>query len=194
MEDKRREDYGNTPALIESVKGGDRGAFQALVGLYQQKVFAMAYAVLHDKEDAMDIVQETFLRVYQKMDTFKPGSNFLNWLLQITKNLCIDYYRKHYRNRRELESAANTDDLDTAADPQPDPQGSSDLRRIFALCVDKLAPRQKMVFVMRHYSELQFNEISEAMNVSIGTAKSLHFKAVQNLKKSVGPYLGKSHE
>ncbi len=115
MEEKRREDYGNTAALIESVKGGDRGAFQTLIGLYQQKVFAMAYAVLHDKEDALDIVQETFLRIYQKMDTFKPGSNFLNWLLQVTKNLCIDYYRKHYRNRRELESLTKGEDLDAAS-------------------------------------------------------------------------------
>jgi RNA polymerase sigma factor (sigma-70 family) len=67
---------------------------------------------------------------------------------------------------------------------------TSDLRTVFARAVEKLAARQKMVFVMRPYSELQFNEISDALDISVGTAKSLHFKAVRNLRKWLTPELG----
>ncbi len=161
-----------------------------LISQFQQKVFVMAYSVLRDKEDALDVVQETFLRLYRKIDTYRPGRNFQGWLLQIAKNLSIDYYRKHKQKKREWESLHNLEDLPLASEDHERTPRSLDLRRAFATYVDKLAERQKMVFVMRHYHELQFKEISEALEISVGTAKSLHFKAVQNLRKWLMPHLG----
>lgn len=177
-------------SLLERIQKGDREAFMTVVRLYQQKVFVMAFSILRNKEDALDAVQETFLRTYQKSGTYRPGHNFQGWLLQIAKNVSIDYYRKHRQKRREWETATPLDDIpvpvvDTASDSR-----DSDLRSAFARCVEKLAAKQKMVFMMRHYNELQFNEISDALEISVGTAKSLHFKAVRNLRKWLTPYLG----
>jgi RNA polymerase sigma-70 factor (ECF subfamily) len=178
-------------ALLERIQAGDREAFMTIIGLYQQKVFVMAYSILRDREDALDAVQETFLRLYQKAGLYRPGRSFQGWLLQMAKNISIDSYRKHQRKRREFETTKPIEEIPVAAAPARDgDSAAADLRGAFARCVDTLAERQKMVFVMRHYNELQFNEISETMKISIGTAKSLHFKAVQNLRKRLAPVLG----
>jgi RNA polymerase sigma-70 factor (ECF subfamily) len=178
-------------SLLEKIREGDREAFMTITKLYQQKVFVMCYSILRDREDALDAVQETFLRLYQKAGLYRPGNSFQGWLLQMAKNISIDSYRKHQRKRREWETTKPLDEIPVAAGPARDGDStSSDLRAAFARSVDTLAERQKLVFIMRHYNELQFNEISETLKISIGTAKSLHFKAVQNLRKRLAPILG----
>ncbi|MCX6570112.1 MAG: RNA polymerase sigma factor [Candidatus Aminicenantes bacterium] len=177
-------------SLLERIQDGDREAFMTIIRLYQQKVFVMAYSILRNREDALDAVQETFLRLYQKAGLYKPGNSFQGWLLQMAKNISIDSYRKHQRKRREWETSKPLEEIPIAVEDRASDSAASDLRSTFARSVDKLAKRQKMVFVMRHYNELQFNEISEAMRISVGTAKSLHFKAVQNLRKWLTPDLG----
>jgi RNA polymerase sigma-70 factor (ECF subfamily) len=177
-------------SLLERIQEGDREAFMTIVRLYQQKVFVMAFSILRNKEDALDAVQETFLRIYQKSGTYRPGHNFQGWLLQIAKNVSIDYYRKHRQKRREWETVTPLDDIPVPVVDKASDSRDSDLRSAFTRCVEKLAAKQKMVFMMRHYNELQFNEISAALEISVGTAKSLHFKAVRNLRKWLTPYLG----
>ncbi len=177
-------------ALVERVRDGDREAFMAIIRLYQRKVFVMAYSILRDREDALDAVQETFLRLYQKAGLYKPGSPFQGWLLQIAKNVSIDSYRKRRRKKLDWETSRPIDEIPVAVEDRNCDSAASDLRSAFARSVETLAERQRMVFVMRHYNELPFNEISEAMRISVGTAKSLHFKAVQNLRKRLAPVLG----
>jgi RNA polymerase sigma-70 factor (ECF subfamily) len=177
-------------SLLERVQAGDREAFMTIIRLYQQKVFVMAYSILRDREDALDAVQETFLRLYQKAGLYKPGHSFQGWLLQIAKNVSIDSYRKHRKKRQEWETTTPLDEIPIATEDRSGDSAHADLRSAFSRTVETLAERQRMVFVMRHYNELQFNEISEAMRISVGTAKSLHFKAVQNLRKRLAPVLG----
>ncbi len=176
--------------LLEKAKDGDRDAFKTIVSLYQQKVFQLAYSFLWNREDALDIVQETFMRLYQKFDTFDREGNFQAWLLQIAKNLSIDYYRKHYSRRREMEVEKSVDELDPAAGVTSSPGLTSDLRQAFSRCLQNLGERQRLVFMMKHYNGLQYNEIAEILHISVGTVKSLHFKAVQNMKKLLSPQLG----
>jgi RNA polymerase sigma-70 factor (ECF subfamily) len=176
--------------FLEKAKDGDRDAFKTIVNLYQQKVFLLAYSFLRDREDALDIVQETFMKLYQKFDTFDSEGNFQAWLLQIAKNLSIDYYRKHYSRRREMEVEKSVDELDPAAEAASSEGLTSDLRQAFSRCLQKLGERQRLIFVMKHYNGLQYKEIAEILHISVGTVKSLHFKAVQNMKKLLSPQLG----
>ena len=177
-------------ALLERVQAGDEEAFMAVIRLYQRKVFVLAYSILRDREDALDAVQETFLRLYQKAGLYRPGSSFQGWLLQIAKNVSIDSYRRRRRKKQDWETSTPIDEIPIAVEDRAGDSVASDLRSAFARSVETLAERQRMVFVMRHYNELPFNEISEAMRISVGTAKSLHFKAVQNLRKRLAPVLG----
>jgi RNA polymerase sigma-70 factor (ECF subfamily) len=188
--EETRPDPAELASLLERIQGGDREAFMAVIRLYQQKVFVMAYSILRNREDALDAVQETFLRLYRRAGLYKPGSSFQAWILQMAKNISIDSYRKHQMKRREWETTRPLDDIPLAAEDRVSDPASSDLRSAFSRSVEKLAKRQKMVFVMRHYNELQFHEISEALQISVGTAKSLHFKAVRNLRKWLAPDLG----
>jgi len=190
MDTERTGDPGNIDALVRAARDGDRDAFMTIVATYQRRVFSLAYSVLRDREDALDIVQETFLRFYRKAGLFKEGNSFQGWLLRIAKNLCVDHYRKNTRKRRELESPKGLDELHVPAAPDPALSGAGEMREATARCIDRLADRQRLVFVLRHVDELQFNEISETMNISLGTVKSLHFKAVRNLRKWLTPYMG----
>jgi RNA polymerase sigma-70 factor (ECF subfamily) len=189
MERTNAAEHENIRNLLEKAKEGDRPAFKAIVALYQQKVFVLAYSILRNREDAMDLVQETFLRLYQKLYVYEKEKNFQAWLLQIAKNLCIDYYRKNYSKRREMESAKGLEELNLAADDGPDNPVSSDLRQIFSRCLDKLGDRQRLIFIMKHYNGLQYQEIAQVLNISVGTVKSLHFKAVRNLRTLLSPQL-----
>ncbi len=179
-----------TARLLERIREGDREAFRTVVRLYQQRVFVTAFSILRDKEDALDAVQETFLRLHQKCALYRPGHNFQGWLLQIARHVSIDYYRKHRQKRKEWETSQPLEEIPVSVADRAGDSRDSDLRSAFSRCVDRLASKQKTVFMMRHYNELQFNEISAALRISTGTAKSLHFKAVQNLRKWLIPYLG----
>jgi len=190
MERTHAVENGYICSLVEKVKEGDRAPFREIIRLYQKKVFVLAYSYFRNREDAMDIVQETFLRLHEKINMFEKGKNFQSWLLQIAKNLCIDYYRKNYSRRRELESEKSVEELNLASGNPADSHRSSDLKAIFSTCIQKLAEKQRMIFVMKHYNGLQYNEIAQTLSISVGTVKSLHFKAVQNLKGLVSPYLG----
>ncbi len=176
--------------LLGRVRRGDREAFLLLTRAYQRKVFALAYAFFRNKEDALDLVQETFLRVFQKIDTYQEGRRFEAWLLQVTRNLCIDHYRKNHARRRELECATPVDELPLADAGAEEAVHASDLKDILSRCVERLADRQRTIFVMRHYNQLKNEEIARALDISIGTVKSLHFKAIQNLRVLMEPYLG----
>jgi RNA polymerase sigma-70 factor (ECF subfamily) len=190
MERIRESDHEDIQGLLARAGDGDRLAFKTIVSLYQQKVFLLAYSVLRNRDDALDIVQETFLRLYQKLDAYEREKNFQAWLLQITKNLCIDYYRKHYSRRRELESDKSLDELNLAAADSPSNPTSSDLRQVFSRGLEKLSGRQRLIFMMKHYNGLEYKEIAEVLDISVGTVKSLHFKAIQNLRRWLSPQLG----
>jgi len=189
METKRTAEDEGIQILLDKVREGDRAAFKAVVGLYQQKVFLLAYSILRHREDAMDIVQETFLRLYLKLESYEREKSFQAWLFRITKNLCIDYYRKNCSRRNELESARRIEEMNVAADDGPDNPASADLRQLFSRSLEKLGDRQRLVFVMKHYNGLQYQEIAQVLKISVGTVKSLHFKAVQNLRRLLGPHL-----
>ncbi len=176
--------------LLEKAREGDRWSFKEIVSLYQRRVFSLAYSILRNREDAMDVVQETFMRLFQKLGAYEKEKNFQAWLFQVAKNLCIDYYRKNYGRRKELEDGRSIDELNPAATGRSDNPDSSDLRRIFSRCLEELGDRQRMVFVLKHYNGLHYREIAQVLDISVGTVKSLHFKAFQNLKHLLGPHLG----
>lgn len=177
-------------ALIDRIKEGDREAFMTVTDLYQKRVFVLAYSFFRNRDDALDIVQETFLRFYQKVNMFRRGENFQNWLLQIAKNLCIDYYRKNYGKNRNLKMDTPVEEMNLSIQNGTDPEVSADLKRIFSTCIKKLAEKQRMIFVMKHFNQLKYKEIAEVLGISLGTVKSLHYKAVQNLRGLVAPYIG----
>ncbi len=189
METGQRDNNGDVYILLGKIRSGDREAFVTITRLYQRKVFVLAYSFFRNKEDALDIVQETFLRVYQKIGMFKKGRNFQNWLLQITKNLCIDLYRKRQNKKHYLNEGTDISELNVKDPHASETFIASDINHILSICIDRLSEKQRMVFVMKQVSQLEYSEIAQILNVATGTVKSLHFKATQKLRTLVSPYM-----
>jgi RNA polymerase sigma-70 factor (ECF subfamily) len=177
--------------LVAKVREGDGEAFMMLTRLFQKKIFIVAYSFFRNKEDALDIVQETFLRCYQKIHLFKNGRSFQNWLIQIAKNLCIDYYRKHHSRDSQYYRAVGVEEMNIPLDSSADPNRGFDIKAVLDKGLKHLTEKQRMIFVMKHYNGLHYEEIAQILNVALGTVKSLHFKAVQNLKTHLTPYMGR---
>jgi len=186
----RNREPQNVPLLVERIKEGDREAFMEITRIYQKKVYLLAYSYLRNNEDALDVVQETFLRLYQKVDMFRAEKKFQTWLLQIAKNLCIDYYRKNYSRAKDYHWDSDVEKVNMTDESDKNAHTYSDLQRVFARCLERLTDKQRLIFVMKHYNNLEYKEIAQILRISVGTVKSLHFKALQNLRALMTPYMG----
>lgn len=175
-------------SLVERIKQGDKAAFMRLVEGYQQKVFVVSYSLVRNREDALDLVQETFIRLYQKIHSYRPGENFQAWLMQIARNLSIDFLRKQMVRKEENLDALNLQ-REMAASSQSDPSRFNP-GPMLQKAVSQLPPRQRDVFILHHYEDLKYEEIAQRLKISVGTVKSLHFKAIQKLKEILAPQLG----
>jgi len=192
MESRTQADEADIRLLVERIKQGDREAFMEVTRLYQRKVFVLAYSILRNKEDALDVVQETFLRLYQKAHLFRSERNFRSWLLQVAKNVSIDVYRKNHSRSSPWTGEELQDGGGLPSGRRGDDHASLDLKPILTRCLDALSERQRTVFVLKHFNHLPYKEIAQVLDIAVGTVKSLHFKAVRNLRALLSPYLGRT--
>jgi len=181
--------------LAERIKRDDREAFAELVGLFQKKIFSLAYNFFHDREDALEIVQETFMRVYEKIGSFRPEYSLQSWLYRLAYNLCVDYYRK-FEKKRKLQ-----DNFADVAERHPAPVESSQAlwesqRTATAIerAVQGLSLRQREVFVLKYRQGMKLQQVAETMAVSLGTVKALHHRALHRIRQEVAPVAGGEHE
>jgi len=186
------ENTNSMNVLAERAKNGDREAFVAITRQYQKSVFQLSYSFFQNREDALDIVQETFLKIYQKIHYYEAGRSFKNWILQVAKNLCIEKKKKNHKKHDqkalggdEIEEIHLTDEKGTERN------SDTDIKIIMAKCLKQLPERQRMIFVMKHYNELKYKDIAETLGIAVGTVKSLNFKAVNKLRNLINPYLGR---
>jgi RNA polymerase sigma-70 factor (ECF subfamily) len=180
---ERERDY----KLVCKAKLGDMSAFTELVKLYQKNIYKLAFSFFNDRDEAMEIVQETFLRSYEKLDKFGMVNKkraFKSWLFRIAYNLCIDYYRKSKKyktiNEDMLDSVSV---IDSESEKDKNVFDRQHIKNRVRSYIMHLSKRQKQVFILKYYSGYKFSEISEIMNIAVGTVKSLHYRAVRILEK-----------
>lgn len=190
----------NDLELVDAAKQGDRRAFRILTQRYQRKVYAVAYGFLRNREDALDVVQEAFIKVHRYLEKFEGNSSFYTWLYRIVANLCIDHIRRNKRHRGvEFDDALRHDDNDV-----PDPltstlQGLGDptemMRRkeimsAFSDSLQHLSDKHRAVIVMREVQGMSYEEMAKAMDCSKGTIMSRLFHARRNMQKLLAERLG----
>jgi RNA polymerase sigma-70 factor (ECF subfamily) len=181
--------------LVERCQAGQLDAYEALVGRYRQRVYSLAYGMLRNEQDAVDLSQETFVKAWQAIRGFKKNASFYTWLYRITTNLCIDFVRK--RDRRPTvpyEEAIDPDadvDVEIAPSNQPLPTDEAqrrELREQIDAALEELSPEHRVVIQLREYEGLDYAEIAKAVGCQIGTVMSrLHYarKHLQKLLKDV---------
>jgi len=180
--------------LIMQAQRGNMDAFEQLVQRHDKKVFTIAAGYVHSADDAKDIYQEVFLRVYKGLPKFKYKSEFSTWIYRITTNVCLSH---RSRRKRNLHTSLDQNVSDEDGQPHPLKDTLSDnvsadqqthnaeitLRVEQAL--KTLSPRQRMVFTMRHYEGYKLKEIAEMMKCREGTVKKYLFEATARLRKQL---------
>ena len=178
-------------ALIRAAQRGDVASFNQLVLAYQSQVYNVAYRIMGDEAAAADATQEAFLSAFAHIKDYRGGS-FKSWLLRTVTNACYDALR--YQKRRPAESleASADDDERSLADVLPaedenpaDAAERSDLRRFIARAALQLSPDQRVTFVLSDVQGMSYEEIAEAMNVSLGTVKSRLSRARARLRDAL---------
>jgi RNA polymerase sigma-70 factor (ECF subfamily) len=182
-------------ALIAKAQQGDVAAFRSLVERHQRRAFAISLSLVRDENDARELVQEAFLRVYRGLGSFQGGSSFFTWLYRIITNLSIDLIRKPGRQLADIdESRFESDESQEAEFPLLSRVDGSDpvdvmRRREIAgrlqAALDALPPYHRGVIVMREIEGLSYEEMASAMGVSKGTIMSRLFHARQKLQKAL---------
>jgi RNA polymerase sigma-70 factor (ECF subfamily) len=181
--------------VIRAVQRGDQDAFEQLVRAYDQSVLRLAMNLLRSPEDARDVYQEAFLRVYRNIHTFRFDCSFHTWLYRIVTNICLDHLRKR-KVRREESAVVETADgpvdrMDsfeqegTHANPERQFWNSQLGNRIETALGD-LTPRERTVFELRHYQGLRLRTIGDMLGTSEEAAKNCLFRATQKMRVVLG--------
>ncbi len=183
-------------ALITRVQGGDTGAFRALVERHQRRAFAIALSLVRDENDARELVQDAFLRVYKGIHTFQGTSSFFTWLYRIITNLSIDLIRKPGHKNSAIAVAEDRIEEDSEDTVFPflsrvdgsDPADVVRRREIGARlqeALEALPSYHRGVIVMREVEGLSYEEMAQVMGVSKGTIMSRLFHARQKLQRAL---------
>jgi RNA polymerase sigma-70 factor, ECF subfamily len=188
---------------VERTLAGDRDAYRVLVERHSQNVYRLAYRMAGNSHDAEEIVQEAFLRGYQKLRQFAGQSNFGTWVYRIAANYAIDRIRQRKVEdaRRELptresEDGQEVDPLAQIKDAAPSPErlaGSSQLALRMQQALNELTPAERTAIVMRHWDGCGIEEIAAVLKSSTTAAKNTVFRAVQKLRVALEPFAGSRH-
>jgi RNA polymerase sigma-70 factor, ECF subfamily len=184
--------------LIRAAQRGDHDAFAELVRAHDQSVLRLAMNLLGSPEDARDVYQEAFLRVYRNLHTFRFDCSFNTWLYRIVTNICLDQLRKR-KVRKEESSVVETSDgpldrMDSFEEPAPASNPERNMRnRQLKERIDsglqELTPRERMVFELRHYQGLRLRNIGEALGTTEEAAKNCLFRATQKMRAVLGEFV-----
>jgi RNA polymerase sigma-70 factor (ECF subfamily) len=188
-------------ALVERARGGDVHAFETLVKQYDRQVFRIAQHITQNREDAQDVVQDAFLKAYEKLDQFQGNSKFYTWLVRIAVNEALMRLRK----RRTGKMVSIDEDVQTEegsvprdlAEWRPNPEqeyNQAELADILRKTINGLPPGFRVVFVLRDVEGLSTEETANALGLSVPAVKSRLLRARLQLRERLSRYFRKKNE
>lgn len=177
--------------LLAKLKQGDTEAFETLVRQYQQKVYNLTLRLTGNPEDAWDLSQEVFFKVWRSIDTFQGQSALSTWIYRMTYNLCIDFLRA--QKRQKTVSLTVEDDKEEAVelqlpDPDPDPEQAlllAEDRALLDRALRELDTEARTILTLRVVQELPYDQIAQVLHVKEGTVKSRLSRARERLRKKL---------
>lgn len=185
--------------FVERLKAKDEQAFKEFVNKYKDRIFSIAFGFSHDTEEAKDITQEAFIKIFESVKQFKGSSKFFTWFYRIIINICIDRQRKKKLfkvfslfksgNRYSKDGATVEGDIDLKSNEKESPEEileTTELGNKIKKSLKGLTMKEKEVFELKHYQGLMIKEIAEILGLSEGTIKAMLFRAVRKLQKILG--------
>ncbi len=188
-------DVSDEAVLVSQAREGNAKAFATLVRRYESKIFRLAQHVTQNREDAEDVLQETFLKAYEHLDQFQGNSKFYTWLVRIAVNQALMKLRKRKTDKSvSLDETIDTGE-DTVAreiaswDESPEDRYSrEEINTILSSAIDSLAPPYRAVFLLRDVEELSTEETAEALELSVPAVKSRLLRARLQLRDKLTRY------
>jgi len=186
-------------ALVAEAQAGNRAAFEELVCRYDRDVLRLALNLMKRPEDARDVYQEAFLKVYRNLHRFRFECSFYTWLYRIVTNVCLDHLRRRQARPEDQapdNSSSNheegiTDFFERQRENRPtlDPERTlfgKEIRSRIAAAMERLSPRERVVFEMKHYQGLKLRAIGDALGTTEETVKNSLFRATRKLRNELG--------
>jgi RNA polymerase sigma-70 factor (ECF subfamily) len=181
--------------LIREAQRGDRASFDSLVRRYDQSVLRLALHMLGNEQDAQDVHQEAFLKAYRHLGNFRFECSFYTWLYRIVTNLCLDQLRRRKSRREDPATVLDSrgDEMDLLSNvsdnrSMANPARELDRKRMgqsINEALDKLTPRERTVFELKHYQGLKLRTIGEMLSTTEETAKNTLFRATRKLRANL---------
>jgi RNA polymerase sigma-70 factor (ECF subfamily) len=179
-------------AAVAQARGGDSEAFRLLVERHSRALFGLAFRMTGNAHDAEDVVQEAFLKAYRGLDRFDERSQFGSWLYRIAANCAFDVLRARHRRDGRVESMHEGDGPDLPA-PEPGPDRVAfgrDVRRRVDAALDRMSPRERAAFVLRHFEGRSIREIGDALDLDAEAVKQSVCRAVRKARRALEPLAG----
>ena len=194
----REVDNRTDEELMLQFKGGDEACFRVLVDRHKQRIFNLTFRFLDGNQDAEDIAQEVFVKVYFARNTYQPTARFTTWLYVIARNACLQALRKRGSSLSLDENSAEKPEgirsgLPDENRPEPcEAAMSAEKQRMIGEALKRLPESQRLVILLKRYDDLSYEEIAEIMSCSIQAVKSLLFRGRQAMKEFLKEYLRES--
>ena len=180
--------------IIRRAQNGDLNAFRELVDEHKRNVYYLAFDLTRNREDAEDVSQDVFLKVFRSLKDFRGDAKFSSWLYRITVNTCLSLKsRKSYtimQGNENLEEMIDTgSEMSNPGNTNPESQTEAGfIQKNIDKAIEKLSKRERTIFIMRNYSGLSFGEIVKILKLRPGTVRSVNFKALEKLRKELAFY------
>jgi RNA polymerase sigma-70 factor (ECF subfamily) len=177
-------------ALIAQVSAGSMEAFEDLMRIYERVVYRTCFSYTRNREDALDVTQEVFVKVFERIGSFRGSGSFRGWVLRITHNESLNWIRGRTRH-------AEYDQLTAANSPEVAPRQEADLLRsesrdLVAGALLRLNPRQRRALTLRYFERMSIDEISSLLGCTPGTAKNILFRGLRKLRDQLALDWGES--
>ncbi len=189
----------NEVVLIRKAQDGNVAAFEKLVLRYDKDIMQLLCHLLNDAEDAKDVYQDVFFKVYRSIGSFNFKSEFYTWLYRIAVNTAINFRNKRKKKwdfeAAEFEFTRSEFNALDVEDFSSNPERqilNSELSIKIAESIDRLSPKQRAVFILRHYQGMKLTEIAKIIQTKEGTVKNYLFRAIQKMRASLQPYLSEN--
>src|SRR5271169_6446801 len=168
--------------LVRQAQKGDMAAFEEMVARHRDKIYARAYSMMRNEDEALDLSQEAWVKGWQRLVQFQGDSSFVTWMTRIVINLCLDQLRKHKRHRAESIEAMEEEGGVERHMPVINPNPTAGLERVelrqrIDRALAQLSHEHRTVLVLHEFEELEYKEIAKRMKCSIGTVMSRLFYA-----------------
>jgi len=182
--------------LVKKAQEGDIKAFEQLIYKYDRQVLNIAYSFKNDEDEAKDVYQEVFIRVFKGLSSFQFKSEFSTWLFRIATNVCITLNTQKRKHQIESldseieESDEKVSDYIPSEDYKTDEELlNNETKKYITEALDTLPSQQKLAFTLKHYNEYKIKEIAKIMNCNEGTVKRYLFNATHRLRTILQPVL-----